>query len=309
MARLNTFVAATLLGACALSAAPPARACEPLDSGATGVAGATTQDTAGRAVALISINGQGPFRFIIDTGANRSVLSRALASRLGLAPSGEGTVHSIDGAQSALLVKVESLSFGALHLSRGETPVLDGPMLDGEHGLLGVDGMAGRLLHVDFTKHCVEIYESAAQMPIQGWQSVPARMRFGSLLMVQGEIMGVRVNVLIDTGSDISLANHKFHDALRGVAARSIQYRDGHAFTFGRPIVLAQSVWTPRLRLGRTSVDRVNAYIGDFHIFDFWGLQDEPTMLIGMDVLARSREMAIDYEHGMVYFRDRPRGK
>jgi len=53
----------------------------------------------------------------------------------------------------------------------------------------------------------------------------------------------------------------------------------------------------------------VNAYIGDFHIFDFWGLQDEPTMLIGMDVLARSREMAIDYEHGVVYFRKRPHGK
>jgi len=28
-----------------------------------------------------------------------------------------------------------------------------------------------------------------------------------------------------------------------------------------------------------------------------------------MDVLARSREMAIDYEHGVVYFRKRPRGK
>ena len=53
----------------------------------------------------------------------------------------------------------------------------------------------------------------------------------------------------------------------------------------------------------------MNAYIGDFHIFDFWGLQDEPTMLIGMDVLARSREMAIDYEHGVVYFRKRPGGK
>ena len=52
----------------------------------------------------------------------------------------------------------------------------------------------------------------------------------------------------------------------------------------------------------------MNAYIGDFHIFDFWGLQDEPTMLIGMDVLARSREMAIDYEQGVVYFRKRPRG-
>jgi predicted aspartyl protease len=308
MARFFRFAGAALLVAgSVLNVSAPA--CEPLAPDASSVAGTTTKDTAGRAVALISINGQGPFRFVIDTGANRSVLSQALATRLGLAPSGEDVVHSIDGAEPATLVNVESLSFGALRLSRGDTPVLDSPMLDGEHGLLGVDGMAGRLLHIDFTKHCVEIYESAAQMPTQGWLSAPAVMRFGSLLMVPGEIMGVHVNVLIDTGSDISLGNQKFRDALRDVAARTIEYHNGHAFTFGRPIVLEESVWTPSLRLGHTVVDRVKAYIGDFHVFDFWGLQDEPTVLIGMDVLARSREMAIDYEHAVVYFRKRPRGK
>lgn len=308
MVRFVRFIAATLLVAGALSKATAARACEPLDPGAPGVAGVTGKDAAGRAVALISINGQGPFRFIIDTGANRSVLSRALATHLGLAPSGEGMVNSIDSVVPATMVNVESLSFGALSLSSGETPMLDGPMLSGEQGLLGVDGMAGRLLHIDFTRHCVEIYENAAQLSMRGWQSVSARMRFGSLLMVPGEIMGVRVNVLIDTGSEISLANQHFRDALRGVAAQSIAYHNGHAFTFGRPVVLAQSVWTPRLRLGHTSIESVNAYVGDFHIFNFWGLQDEPTLLIGMDVLARSSEMAIDYEQGVVYFRKRPHG-
>ncbi len=308
MARILKVVTVALLVAGPAWMAVPASACEPLAPGTSSVTGATSNDSAGRAVALININGQGPFRFIIDTGANRSVLSQALATRLGLAHTGEGLVHSVDGAELAKLVNVESLSFGALHLSGGDTPVLDGPMLDGEHGLLGVDGMAGRLLHVDFTKYCVQIYESAAQMQMQDWSSVPARMRFGSLLMVQGKIMDVRVNVLIDTGSDISLANQSFRDALRNVAARSIEYHNGHAFTFGRPIVLAERVWTPRLHLGRTIVDSVNAYIGDFHIFDVWGLQDQPTLLIGMDVLARSREMAIDYERGIVHFRKPPRG-
>ena len=309
MARFVGLVAAVLLGASALSRPAQVRACEPLDPGTVGVAGATTEDTAGRAVAAIRINGQGPFRFIIDTGANRSVLSQALATRLGLAPSGEGMVHSIAGVEPATMVNVHSLSFGGLHLSSGDTPVLDGPMLDGEHGLLGVDGLAGRLLHVDFINHCVAIYESATQMSIPGWLSVPARMQFGTMLTVRGEIQGVEVNVLIDTGSDISLANRRFRDALRGVAARAIQYHNGHAFTFGHPIVLAETVWTPTLRLDRTVVESVTAYIGDFHIFDVWRLQNEPTLLIGMDVLARSQEMAIDYEHGVVYFRKRPRGR
>jgi predicted aspartyl protease len=308
MARLLEVAAVALLAAAPAWMSAPASGCDPLAAGTSSVTGGTSKDGAGRAVALVNINGQGPFRFIVDTGANRSVLSEALAARLGLANSGVGVVHSIDGAQTANMVNVDSLSFGALRLSGGETPVLDGPMLYGEQGLLGVDGMKGRLLHVDFTRNCVRIYESAAQVPMKGWLSAPARVRFGSMLLLQGTIMGVRVNVLIDTGSDISLANVKFRDALRVVGARSVEYRNGHAFTFGRPIVLAQRVWTPRMYLGRTVVGSVNAYIGDFHIFDVWGLQDEPTVLIGMDVLARSREMAIDYESGVVHFRKGPRG-
>jgi predicted aspartyl protease len=308
MARFIISASAVFLIAGTTWIAAPARACEPLVAGAASAAGAISKDLAGRAVARISINGQGPFRFIIDTGANRSVLSQALATRLGLAPSGEGLVHSIDSATPTQLVNVDSLSFGALRLSSGDTPVLDSPMLADEHGLLGVDGMDGRMLHVDFTKQCVEVYESPAQLPMQGWLSVPARMRFGTMLTVQGEIRGVKVNVLIDTGSDLSLANEKFREALRGVASRSIEYKGDFAFTFGRPVVLERSVWTPRLNLGDTYVDNVIAYIGNFHIFDVWGLQNEPTLLIGMDVLARSREMAIDYESGVVHFRKRPRG-
>ena len=308
MARFIKITAAALLVAGATWMAAPVRACEPLAPDGPSAAGATSKDLAGRAVARISINGQGPFRFIIDTGANRSVISQALATRLGLAHSGEGLVHSIDSAAPAKLVNVDSLSFGTLRLSSGETPVLDGPMLADEHGLLGVDGMAGRMLHVDFTKQCVEIYESPAQMSMEGWLSVPARMRFGMMLIVQGQVRGVNVNVLIDTGSDLSLANEKFREALRDVATRSIEYKGDFAFTFGRPVVLERSVWTPRLNLGDTYVDNVIAYIGNFHIFDVWGLQDEPTLLIGMDVLARSREMAIDYERGVLHFRKRPRG-
>ena len=308
MSRLLKTMAVALLAAGLTSMATPSSACDPLAPGVSSVTGATSKDTAGRAVALIDINGQGPFRFILDTGANRSVISQALATRLGLSQSGVGLVHSVDSAELAVLVNVESLSFGTLHLSGGETPVLDGPMLGSEHGLLGMDGMAGRLLHVDFTKNCVEIYEHAAPMSMKGWLSVPARMRFGSMLMIEGAIMGVRVNVLLDTGSDISLANERFREALLGVGARSVEYRNGHAFTAGRPIVLARRVWTPRLFLGHTVVESVNAYIGDFHIFDLWGLQDEPTLLIGMDVLAHAREMAIDYEKGVVFFRKQPRG-
>src|SRR5262249_55504949 len=54
------------------------------------VNGATRAGGGGRVVAPISVNGQGPFRFIVDTGANRSVLSQALSDQLGLTVHGSG---------------------------------------------------------------------------------------------------------------------------------------------------------------------------------------------------------------------------
>ena len=107
MARLPKFMAAALLVAGSAWVGLPAIACDPLALGNASATGATSRDGSGRAVALIHINGQGPFRFIIDTGANRSVVSEALATRLGLAHAGVGLVHSVDGAEPARLVNVD----------------------------------------------------------------------------------------------------------------------------------------------------------------------------------------------------------
>jgi len=58
MARFIRFASAALLVAGALLNVP-APACEALDADAPSVAGTTTRDVAGRAVALVRINGQG----------------------------------------------------------------------------------------------------------------------------------------------------------------------------------------------------------------------------------------------------------
>ena len=39
----------------------------------------TTRDHIGRVVVPVTLNGQGPFRFIVDTGANHSTISPQLA--------------------------------------------------------------------------------------------------------------------------------------------------------------------------------------------------------------------------------------
>lgn len=265
-------------------------------------AGPTQTDRLGRVVAPVTVNGRGPFRFIVDTGANRSVLSAELAAALGLAPEGEGQVHSVHGVATAPLIEVDSLSYGDITLNTAALPMLQGAVLAGEHGLLGVDGMRGRRLRMDFERRCIEITPSREARRLRGWAAIRGELRFGHLVVIQGSINGVRAHLLLDTGSDSSLANHALREALNARVRRNrgrLDYAIAH--TASEPVILDNAIFIQRMSMGELEVRNVTAYVGDFHIFRLWQLIDEPTLLIGMDVLSQARGLAIDYERGMVY--------
>lgn len=270
------------------------------DAATTAAGGPTSTTQSGRVVAPVRVNGEGPFRFIVDTGANRSVLSVALAERLGLAPQGAGQVHSVHGVTVAPLVSVDSLRYGDLSFGHSSMPVLQGAVLGGEHGLLGVDGMSGRRLLMDFERNCIEIAPAQGARRLRDWVAIRGQLRFGHLVVIQGSINGVRTQFLVDTGSDASLANTALREAL-GARIRHDRSAEVIAFTASDPIELQNAIFIRRISIGELEVRDVMAFVGDYHIFDLWGLSAEPTLLIGMDVLSQTRGIAVDYERGVVY--------
>ncbi len=268
-------------------------------------AGATRTDRLGRVVAPVSINGQGPFRFIVDTGANRSVVSDELALSLGLAPNGSADVHSVHGVTVAPLVNVQNLRYGDVSLNAAALPMLSGRVLAGEQGLLGVDGMSGRRLRMDFERNCIEIVQSSQARRLRGWSTIRGEMRFGHLVVIRGSVNGIRVRLLLDTGSDSSLANVALRDALHARVRRRARAEETIAYTAGQTIVLENAVLVPRMMMGELEVRNITAYVGDFHIFQIWDLTAEPTLLLGMDVLSQARGLAIDYGRGTVHLQIR----
>jgi predicted aspartyl protease len=278
---------------------------EPTGFAAAAAGGEAQRDRRGRVVAPVYVNGEGPFRFIVDTGANRSVLSPGLAQRLGLTAYGEAPVHTIHGETIAPMVTVNSLTYGGLTLPGEQVPLLGGAVLAGEQGLLGVDGLRNRRLRMDFEHDCIEIVPSRTAGPLRGWARLDGEIRFGHLLMVRGSVRGLPINVLIDTGSDTTLANRALSEALRARMRTPIRGAEDftRAYTAGEPIVLDASMLIPRLSLNELDMANVVAYVGDFHVFSVWGLENEPTLLIGMDVISHARAIAIDYGRNQVYFR------
>jgi predicted aspartyl protease len=287
-----------------LSSSGPAEAAPAVSLAAETVMGESLRSAGRRVVAPVNVNGQGPFRFIVDTGANRSVLSQALAERLGLTPHGIGEVNSIVGVSTAPLVAVSAVDYQGLTLPSAPMPVLSGPMFAGEQGLLGVDGMEGRRLLIDLERGCVEVRPSHGAPRLIGWTTIRGELRFGHLVVMPGRIRDVPINVIIDTGSDSSLANVALRDALSAHLRYDRERLDAiKAYTAGWPVIFDSAIATPRLRLGELDASHVYAYVGDFHVFDLWGLSHEPALLIGMDVLSQVRAFAIDYGRGVVQFR------
>lgn len=271
--------------------------------------GPVARGSGGRMVAPMMVNGAGPFRFIVDTGANRSAISSALAQRLALSPVGTGEVNTVSGVFNAPMTSVSTLNYGGLELASSTVPIVEGAVLGGEEGLLGVDGMRGRRLRVDFENRCIEITQADQRMRRgRDWANIQGELRFGNLVVIEGRIRGQPVNIIIDTGSDSTLANPAFRDQLRGGIRVSRERTDyARAYTAGTPIVMDSAILIPRMNLGGVTVSGVTAYVADFHIFRLWDFVDEPAILIGMDVLSQTRAIIIDYEHATVHFRLRSR--
>jgi predicted aspartyl protease len=198
-------------------------------------------------------------------------------------------------------VGVDSLQYGGVSLNTAALPMLSGNVLAGEHGLLGVDGMSGRRLRMDFERHCIEIVPSREARRLRGWSSIEGQMRFGHLVIVRGSINGIRVNLLLDTGSDSSLANVALRDAMNARVRHRPRQEQTIAYTAGPSVVLQNAILIPRMMMGELEIRNVTAYVGDFHVFRIWDLINEPTLLIGMDVLSQARGLAIDYGRGTVH--------
>jgi len=271
------------------------------------VSGPLERSRGGRLVAPMMVNGAGPFGFIVDTGANRSAVSESLAQRLGLTAIGTGDVHTVSGVITAPLAIVDALRYGELDFGAATVPIVQEAVLAGEQGLLGVDGMRGRRLRVDFENRCIEIVSADRPIRRMGWTTVRGELRFGHLVVIPGAVRARTVNVLIDTGSDSTLANPAFREHIQGLRVSNRRTDYARAYTAGTPIVMESAVLIPRMSLGQIEIRGVTAYVADFHIFRLWGFVDEPALLVGMDVLSQTREIAIDYERASVHFRLRPR--
>jgi predicted aspartyl protease len=122
----------------------------------------TTHDHIGRVVVPVMVNGKGPFRFIVDTGANHSTITPALVEILGLKPADVPSIvlDGITGSDRVSFVTIDSLQAGDLMLQRTALPVVLGSVMAGADGIFGAAGLTEKSIIIDFQRNRVSIASS-----------------------------------------------------------------------------------------------------------------------------------------------------
>jgi predicted aspartyl protease len=259
----------------------------------------TTRDYVGRVVAAVMVDGRGPFRFIVDTGANESTISPKLANALGLATSTRRSLRiaGVTGTAVVPSVPIESLRAGALVIEHSQLPVIWSPIMTGADGILGAAGLAQDSLLVDFLHNTVVIRAAdGAAIPLSYTRVQATRIR-GGLLSVPGEVGGVPVDAIIDTGSPQTLGNLALFRALYAKPGAG-----GKASVYGvtKQVRPGNVQVAPMVDLGSLRIGNAELVFGDFPIFKVWGLTEHPAIILGMDVLGSVDAFSIDFRRAEI---------
>lgn len=254
----------------------------------------------------VAINGQGPFRFVVDTGAGRSVLTPAIVEQLALPPGPDMIIHGIAGSVVSPTAHVEMLRAGDAKLAGGVLPVLPRERV-GADGLLGVDILDGRNVLMDFKKNQLQIRRSRNFSELNrrsGEVAIDAGHRFGRLTLAGTRIGGTRATAFIDSGGGVSIGNMAL---ARAIAARRRRTNDivrpARLLTADGEVQLGEFRIVPSIVMGDLQLTNVPMAFADVHIFDVWSLKEQPAALLGVDVLRLFARVELDYGDDRVLFR------
>jgi hypothetical protein len=267
----------------------------------------------GRIIAPVMINGRGPFHFMLDTGSSRAVLSAKLVRRLGLAvdPNAQVSIRSVAGTMVASTVHVDRLDSGTMHEQDLRLPVLDGALMQGIDGILGMEGFEGKRLTADFIRGRLSIADSPATLswlpfPAAHVKLAPALELSPQWLIVEGYVGDIYTRAIIDTGGTHTLGNLALLHALESERGGALPQIDTTIEDATQLLHSGGIVHVPRLHMGSADIENLDVTFADFQVFGAWGLQSAPALLIGMDVLGSMSELSIDYRLRELQFLPHP---
>lgn len=247
----------------------------------------------------VDIDDKGPFEFLIDTGAEATVVSDLLAGHLGLDDHGSVLVHSVGGASQKPVVWIEQMVLGPLTIDRRRAVVMAEAAI-GAAGIIGIDSLKDQRVVLDFEEGTVSVSPSRSLLDKDGHDVlIDAKEKDRRLVIHNARIDGIPVDVVIDTGLNITVGNaalrRKLDPKEQVVLTTTITDANGN-------LVPSQIKILRNLRIDSLHLPSPMIAFADTRVFEQLGLTDRPAILLGMNHLRMFRSVAVDFRRKQIAF-------
>jgi hypothetical protein len=120
-------------------------------------------------------------------------------------------------------------------------------------------------------------------------------LRNGTLAQIDGRIGTVRAKLMLDTGGQKCIVNPKLDRMLRQAYPRMRTYDSARIIGVTGHELIGSYLSLPQIDMGIVKVSDAIAIAADAPVFKVWRLEDEPAMIVGVELLSRLAGFSIDY--------------
>lgn len=262
-----------------------------------------------RLTVQVRVNGRGPYNFIVDSGADTSVVGLRIARGLQLPLGTPAILNGMTSRNIVDRVKVAQMTLGTTTIRDLQLPALREADLGGD-GMIGIDALTQQRLMMDFEKRLIRVED--ARIPVRTYPGeivVTAKRRRGQLILTHVRAAGLPLDAVIDTGTQITIGNLALRDKLiRKNRDKFVTIPVTGVTGVTMNVELAR---IGELRLGPVILYNVPMAFADVPPFKLFGLSREPALLLGTDLLESFRRVSLDFKARKVRFqlrRCRPQG-
>jgi hypothetical protein len=241
----------------------------------------------------VDVNGHGPYRFLVDSGADTSAVGLRIAHDLQLPLGTPVILNGMTARDIVDRVKVDALTVGPTTITGLELPALREVDVGGD-GLIGIDALVKERLMMDFEQHAVRVEDARIAEPFDPNAIViTARREHGQLILTHVKAAGLPLDAVIDTGSEITIGNIALRDKLiRGNRDKFVTIQ---AIGVTGAVENLQLAKIGELDLGPVTLRDVPMAFADVPPFKVFGLEDQPALLLGTDILENFRRVSLDF--------------
>ena len=253
-------------------------------------------DEYARMTVPVRLGAGGSYRFLIDTGADRTSISKQVAEKLKLPAGRPAILHSITSVSEVETAKVPAMELGRKTVWLSDAPLLERKNM-GADGILGTDSLRSQRVLFDFKAQTVSLIPASEKLlpEERGTIVVQGRRKNGRLILTRATAEGIPLELGVDPGAQISVG----HEALRRVLVRS-----GRLRSFGKAEItwvtgetfVGEQVVVADLMVGDVEMRGLPIIFGDAHAFKPLGLANRPALLLGMNAISGFDKVSIDFQ-------------